>query len=114
MEDGKRRAYICQQATEQAKKKKEEGMTPTRVTSSLKPFVKKRKMDKVDHQAKKSKVVLFLVRDSLVVTKLPILLCHGVGKGFMFAKGRVTKQRPPPPQRISIHFRPALVYHQGG
>ena len=52
MEDGKRRAYISQQAAIRAKKQKDEGM-PSRRTGPVNPFTKRKPSYKIDCLPKK-------------------------------------------------------------
>ena len=68
MEDSKKKAYIRQQATAQAKKKNEEGMTPTGVTSPIKLFIKRKTTDKVNRLMKKPKVVPHTIGETLLTT----------------------------------------------
>ena len=96
MENGKRKTFISQQAAAQVTRQQEEGVPPTRGTIPIKPFIKRKMMDKVDHSAKKSKVVISpTVRETAQFANLPLSLRHGTGKGLMTAKGLVVEQRPP-------------------
>ena len=53
-------------------------------------------MDKVDHLAKKPKVVITTTAgETPPATKLPPLPHHGTKKGLMTAKGPVVEKRPP-------------------
>ena len=56
MEDDKRRAFICSQATTRAKKQQEEGVLP-KGKGSIELVPKKKNKDKVNHPLKKPKVV---------------------------------------------------------
>ena len=94
MEDDKRRAYICQQAAMQAKKKQEEGVPP-KGTGPLNSFIKRKTTDKVDRPTKKPKVVTgSTIRETPPTTKLPPPSCPEKGKGLITAKGPVSKKRP--------------------
>ena len=73
MEDGKRRAYIHQQATVWVKKQKEKGMPP-KGTNLVNPFTKRKKSDKINRPPKKPKVVTgSTVKETLDSNKLPPL-----------------------------------------
>ena len=52
MEDGKRRAYISQQAAIRVKKQKDEGV-PSKRTGPVNPFTKRKPSDKIDCLPKK-------------------------------------------------------------
>lgn len=92
MEDGKRRTYICQQATAQAKKKQEEGAPPIGETGLLKSFMKRKMKEKVDCPKKKSRLVITTtVKETPLATKLPLALRHEVGKGLTLAKGPIVE-----------------------
>ena len=71
-------------------------MPSTRRTDPFKPFIKRKTTDKVDHPAKKPKVVTSpTVGETPLTTKLPPPPRHGTGKGLMTTKGPVIDQRPP-------------------
>ena len=94
MEDDKRRAYICQQAAMQAKKKQEEGVPP-KGTGPLNSFIKRKTTDKVDRSTKKPKVVTgSTIREMPPTTKLPPPSYPEKGKGLITAQGPVFKKRP--------------------
>lgn len=81
MEDGKRRAFIHQQAAAHVKKRQEEGVPLTKGTGLVKPFIKRKTTDKVDRPAKKPKVEIpTTVGEMPLATKLPPPPCHGTGK----------------------------------
>ena len=94
MEDDKRRAYICQQAGMQAKKKQEEGVPP-KGTGPLNLFIKRKTTDKVNRPTKKPKVVTgSTIGEMPPTTKLPPLSYPEKGKGLITAQGPVSKKRP--------------------
>ena len=95
IEDGKWKAYIYQQATALAKKKKEEGVPPTKVTGPIKLFIKRKMMDKVDCLMKKLKVVPPTIGETPPTTQLPPSPRHRIGKGLMMAKGPIIEKRSP-------------------
>ena len=94
MEDGKRRAYICQQAAVWEKKQKEEGVPP-KGTGLVNPFTKRKSSDKIDRHPKKLKVVMgSTVEETPDSNKLPPLPRLGKGKGLMMGQGPVTEKHP--------------------
>ena len=94
MEDDKRRAYICQQAAMQAKKKQKEGVPP-KGTAPLNSFIKRKTTDKIDCPTKKPKVVTgSTIGETPPTTKLPPPSYPEKGKGLITAQGPVSKKRP--------------------
>ena len=73
MKDGRRRAYIKQQAAA----RKKEGTGPSN------PSVKRKSSDKIDCMSKKPKVGVRSARVTLEEGKLPPPPIHGKGKGLM-------------------------------
>ena len=119
MEDGKKRAYIHQQTIVQAKKKQEEGVSP-KGTSPLKPFIKRKTTYKVNHPAKKPKVVTgSTIKETSPTTKLPPPPCPTKGKGLITTQGPISKKRPVLLREDSqyaisaVHHQAALIQHQG-
>ena len=79
----------------QVKKRKEEGVPPTRGMGPIKQFIKRKMTDKVDRPPKKPKVLITpIVGETSLSTKLPPPPRHRTGKGLMIAKGPVVEQGP--------------------
>ena len=94
MEDGKRRAFICSQATARAKKQQEEGVPP-KGKGSIEPIPKKKNKDKVNHPLKKPKVVTgSTVGETPPTTQLPFPSHSGKRKGLITGHGSVSEKRP--------------------
>ena len=93
MEEGKRRAFICQQVATW-KKQEVEGATPKGM--GLVNRIAKRKLsDKPDHPPKKPEVVtVSIVKETLDANKLPLLFGSGKGKGLITGQRPVTNKRP--------------------
>lgn len=83
MEDGRRKAYIKQQAAVRRK----EGTGPSNLSMKRKPLAK------TDRTPKKPKVMVRSV-GVILETKLPPPPVHGKGKGLMIGKGPVNEKRP--------------------
>ena len=61
-------------------------------TGPIKPFIKRKMTDKVDHPAKKPKVVISpTVRETPPSANLPPPPYHGTDKGLMTAKGPIVE-----------------------
>ena len=84
MEDGRRRAYIKQQAA----LKKKEGTGPSH------PSTKRKPMDKTNRPPKKPKVMVGFVGATPTETKLPPPPIHGKGKGLMTSQVPADGKRP--------------------
>ena len=83
MEDGKRRAYICQQAAPRTKKQKEEAV-PLKGMGSINLFIKRKPSNKIDRPPKKPKVMMgSTAKETSNLNKLPPSPCSGKGKGLM-------------------------------
>jgi len=94
MVDGKRKAYIHQQAVVWVKKQKEKGM-PSKGTGPINLFTKRKPSDKIDHPPKKPKVLTgSIVEEIPDSNKLPPPPCPRKGKGVMTGQGLVTEKRP--------------------
>ena len=92
MEDGKRRAFIKQQA---AARKKQEGSLPPKGTSSANSSTKRKPSNKTNCLPKKPKVAVALaVGESPDSNKLPPPSGPGKVKGLMNGHGLVTEKRP--------------------
>ena len=79
----------------QVKKRKEEGVPPTRGTGLIKQFVKWKTTNKVTRPPKKPKVLITpIVGETSLSTKLPPSPRHRTRKGLMTAKGPVVEQGP--------------------
>ena len=95
MDDNKRRAFIRKQVAKWAKKHSEGVVPLTRETTQMKPFIKRKLMDKGDRPPKKPmEVVVTTVGEKPVATQVP-LPCYGNSKGLMTAKGPILEQPPP-------------------
>ena len=95
MDDNKRRAFIRKQVTKRAKKHLEGVVPLTRETTQMKPFIKRKLMDKGDRPPKKPmEVVVTTVGEKPVATQVP-LPCYGISKGLMTTKGPILEQPPP-------------------
>ena len=102
MDDNKRRAFIRKQVAKRAKKHSEGVVPLTRETTQMKPFIKRKLMDKGDRPPKKPmEVVVTTVGEKPVATQVP-LPCYGISKGLMTTKGPILEQ-PPPPFFVRIH-----------
>lgn len=83
MEDGRRKAYIKQQAAVRRK----EGMGPSNLS------MKRKLLAKTDRTPKKPKVMVRSV-GVILEAKLPPPPVHRKGKGLMIGKGPVNEKRP--------------------
>ena len=94
MEDDKRRAFICSQATARAKKQQEEGVLP-KGKGSIELVPKKKNKDKVNRPLKKPKVVTgSTVGETPPTTQLPFPSHPGKRKGLITGHGSVSEKRP--------------------
>ena len=92
MEDGRRRAYIKQQA---ATKKKQEGGVHPKGTSLANPSSKRKPSNKTNRLPKKPKVVVGLaIEETPNASKLPPPSRLRKEKGLMTSQGPVTEKRP--------------------
>lgn len=82
MEEGKRRAFIKQQATA----RKKEGIGPSNSSIKRKP------LDKIDRLPKKPKVIVGSSGVTLIEAKLPPSPIHGKGKGLMTGQGPIVEK----------------------
>lgn len=92
MEDGKRRAFICQQAIAWVKKQQEEGVPP-KGKGPLNPFLKRKMTNKVDDPHKKPKVVTrSTIKVTPLTTQLPPSPRLRKGKGLMTEHSLISKK----------------------
>lgn len=96
MEEGKRRALICNNAAEHAKKQLDREVPPTEGMAQFKKLLKRKPTDKGNHRAKKpQEVVTTNVGKKPTNVQVPPPLRHGAKKGLMTAQGLTPKKRPP-------------------